>query len=403
MSQLLIWTWSIIRSALECPSQITDEELRELEEVKRAKPHHRRAVILAMRDLKAARREYLFPLPTGLQSLLIPYLNKKEDIAEAMCFFNCYLFVAAGFASFLLIPPGSAAAHLFGVCWVAFIFGAMAQRFSLCLHYTSHVPLFSSKLGFLGAIVNGLPPLILAPFWGIPSAVYIVHHCVMHHVENNVAPEDLTSTAPYQRDSLVHFLHYWWTYVFRTAFHLAWYTLRRGMIRIHLYLVCGLAAYGWALWKLYCLHSTLATYMLIVPFFISSFALMYGNWSQHIFVNPDRNESNYSLTYNCLGAPFNQLTFNDGYHITHHINAKKHWSELPLSFLEHIDKYAENGALCFEGLCFDQVSYLVFSNQLEVLAKSIVSLCETPKTLEENVAYLRRCLKPIPSDGDKAQ
>ena len=30
----------------------------------------------------------------------------------------------------------------------------------------------------------------------------------MHHQENNVFPFDLSSTAPYQRDSPLHLLHY---------------------------------------------------------------------------------------------------------------------------------------------------------------------------------------------------
>jgi len=274
----------------------------------------------------------------------------------------------------------------------------MAERFILCLHYSSHMPIFSEKSGVVGSVLNQMPLLILAPFWGIPSSVYFVHHCVMHHIENNQG-DDLTSTIPYQRDNFYHFLNYWWTYVSKTLFHLCWYTFKTGMYSLNLYLITGFFAYAWTVWRLYAAYSTMATYMLIVPFFISSFALMYGNWSQHIFVDPARYQSNYSLTYNCLGAPFNQMTFNDGYHITHHINAKKHWSELPMSFIDHIGSYEESGALCFEGLSFDQVSQLVFSNQLDVLAKSIVQLTEKPRSVEENVKYLRECLKPIDSSS----
>jgi len=68
---------------------------------------------------------------------------------------------------------------------------------------------------------------------------------------------------------------------------------------------------------------------------------------------------------------------------------------MPKSFIEHIEKYGEANALCFEGLSFDQVSHLVFTNQLDILAKSIVDLTPTPPTLQEKVERLKRCLQPI--------
>ena len=70
------------------------------------------------------------------------------------------------------------------------------------------------------------------------------------------------------------------------------------------------------------------------------FALMLGNFSQHIFVDPKDPASNYGLATNHLKVPFNMVTFNDGYHITHHVNSHCHWSEMPLHFINNIDKCA---------------------------------------------------------------
>merc|ERR1712032_284447 len=47
-----------------------------------------------------------------------------------------------------------------------------------------------------------------------------------------------------------------------------------------------------------------------------------GNWSQHIFVDPQDSRNNYRLTYNCIDNPANRTTFNDGYHVIHHLNAR---------------------------------------------------------------------------------
>ena len=134
---------------------------------------------------------------------------------------------------------------------------------------------------------------------------------------------------------------------------------------------------------------------LIIPYFVSSFALMFGNWcakslethcllnpihhyiglacglnnatsifhygfslshlrtinyhmprllddrSQHIFVDPSKPESDYSLTYNCVAAKDNQQTFNDGYHVIHHVNSRLHWSEMPQKFIDTIQKHGE--------------------------------------------------------------
>lgn len=44
--------------------------------------------------------------------------------------------------------------------------------------------------------------------------------------------------------------------------------------------------------------------------------------SQHIFVDPANPRSDYRLTYNCVDCPDNSRTFNDGYHIVHHLNSQ---------------------------------------------------------------------------------
>ena len=91
-----------------------------------------------------------------------------------------------------------------------------------------------------------------------------------------------------------------------------------------------------------------ATYVLLLPFLITSAALMFGNWSQHIFV-ARRGADGLGNTYNCVRTPENQLTFNDGYHVMHHLNSHTHWAALPRAFLDRLEELDDAGALTFEG------------------------------------------------------
>merc|ERR1719478_983437 len=131
-----------------------------------------------------------------------------------------------------------------------------------------------------------------------------------------------------------------------------------------------------------------------VSFVLGPFALMLGNYSQHILVDPDAPTSNYGLACNHLNAPFNMLTFNDGYHITHHVSSITHWSEMPKHFIEHLDRYEEGGAILFQGINFDDVTFHVFAGEagLRKLAKKVIQITPKHKTEEELVALFRHRL-----------
>ena len=77
------------------------------------------------------------------------------------------------------------------------------------MHYAEHRKLFKQPYDKLGKY---LLSIVMCPFIGIPPGMYRLHHVVMHHIENNVFDEDLSSTEPYQRDNFFHFLHYFAKY-----------------------------------------------------------------------------------------------------------------------------------------------------------------------------------------------
>ena len=81
-----------------------------------------------------------------------------------------------------------------------------------------------------------------------------------------------------------------------------------------------------------------------------------------MFVNPECPRSAYGMAYNCVASGDNSMTFNDGYHILHHLNSNTHWSELPARFMNLLQQHvATKGALC--RLCVRDMILLSYTLQ----------------------------------------
>ncbi|GBG60615.1 hypothetical protein CBR_g8636 [Chara braunii] len=150
--------------------------------------------------------------------------------------------------------------------------------------------------------------------FGVPSVIYLGHvisgdglapegakitaiqEWFQPQTENNLFPYDVSSTEPYQRDNLMHFLWYWCRFWMAGALELPYYAYRRGRFDLMVQSVVALSIFVTGTAKLYGISSVATTWVIIIPFFIASFALMFGNWSQHIFIDPAHPRSNYLLT-----------------------------------------------------------------------------------------------------------
>ncbi|KAK3263325.1 hypothetical protein CYMTET_27860 [Cymbomonas tetramitiformis] len=269
------------------------------------------------------------------------------------------------------------------------------QRFILGLHYSEHRRMFKNTPG--GTLLNCVAPFLLAPFYGIPCGVYKSHHVLMHHVENNLCPHDLSGTDRYQRDNFLHFLFYLCRYMFAIWVELPYYMITKGRYTTALSTFSLASSYLMIITLLYQVKPIQTLWVFVVPFLVSSLALMFGNWSQHIFVNPDNHTtaSDYSNTYNCLNTPDNQKSFNDGYHIVHHVNARCHWSDMPSKFLDLIQEHINQDGLVFKGVGFFEVGLAVMTRQLWWLANRTVDLQIPTRTQEEKIAMLKKRLAPV--------
>jgi fatty acid desaturase len=284
--------------------------------------------------------------------------------------------------------------HALGLLNIILNYVGMLPRFLLMLHYSAH------RSAFREDWLNAINGWVLAPLYGVPCGLYYLHHCVMHHIENNHGM-DLSATDAFQRDSLTHFLFYWFRFTFGIWIEIPYYCIKSKRYQWLPKVACGISIWLTAILLTSIFSSVVAIWVFIVPFFTSFLPMSLGNWGQHIFVDPDNCRSNFALTYNCIDSPYNQLAFNDGYHIIHHANARLHWSEMPKQFHDTLEKHQKEGALTFRYLDFFLVAVMVMSGQLRKLAADYyihLGDKESAPTVDEMEAKFRRWLLPFNPD-----
>ncbi len=142
------------------------------------------------------------------------------------------------------------------------------------------------------------------------------------------------------------------------------------------------------------------TTVFLAPFLIARFMMMAGNWGQHAFVCPDDPGSSYKSAITCVNIRYNRRCFNDGYHISHHLSATRHWTEHPQELLDNVEKYRDADAVIFEGIDFHGVWFFLMTKNYPALAKHFVDLRETRRSDDEIIALLKKrtgaidCTKP---------
>ena len=263
--------------------------------------------------------------------------------------------------------------------------------FGLMLHCTSHRPLFRKKYAPLNYVI----PWLLAPFFGQSPETYFAHHVGMHHVENNME-DDESSTMSYQRDSGKGFTRYFFTFLFSGIYTLVLYHFNKRSkklawrtVRGELLFIAFCTALCFVNWQ-----ATLVVF--ILPFLAFRLVAMAGNWVQHTFICPEQPGNDYRNSITCINVKFNHKCWNDGYHISHHINPTLHWTEHPKYFREHLTKFAENRSVVFAGLNFLDIFILLMKDDYAKMAAHFVNVGDVFRSDEEVIAHLRSRVVPIP-------
>ena len=325
--------------------------------------------------------------PSALERAAARFINDPRDAP----------FVLLSAAATLIVIPFAAVLYVPGVFrwWLAVAYLAVnflgfLDRYILMLHNTSHRVLYKPQWRWL----NHYIPWVLGPFFGETPETYFAHHVGMHHPENNLEA-DLSTTMPFQRDSVIDFLSYYGRFMALGLFDLSRYLDRKKRTKLRLRMMLGevsfvvlAVALAWLNWR-----ATLVVFVL--PVFAVRFLMMAGNWGQHAFVDASAPESAYKNSITCLADRYNRRCFNDGYHIGHHIKATRHWTEMPGDFESNRELYAREGAIVFKGIDFFIVWALLMVRSYRQLARHYVSLDGQPRSEEEIAALLRARTAPI--------
>ena len=341
-------------------------------------------------DLYATRAEYLFKPPAFVTRFLETNLNDVRDMEIAYTLFNILVTMYPALVALYTVCPPS---HLLGVLYFATFNALYLQRFILAMHYSTHRRLF--KPGFYGNIANKSIVVLIAPLFGIPSNYYWLHHIVMHHVDNNEQEKDLSSTEGYQRDNLLHWFHYFLRFILFGWIEMPVYAAKKRRWGVLLQVIAGLVGHFTVAGLLWSLNPVAAKWTVLAPYVLVSAALMFGNWSQHSFVCPENPRCNFRLAINVVNHPDNQRSFNDGFHVLHHVNSQIHWTDFPSTFVKRLEEHAEKDTLVFHGIGFFDVGVAIFLRRYGWLADRYVNIGQKPRTREEVIELLKDRVRPV--------
>lgn len=317
--------------------------------------------------------------PNRLERLLLRAIVDPRDLPILILRLQAtFLVLPAAVALFLLpeVPLLAAVAYL-GVVFLGF-----ADRYTLALHNTSHRRLLVRGLGAFDVFTT----FALGPLFGHSPGTYFAHHIGMHHAEENLK-DDLSTTMPFRRDSLLHFASYFGRFFLFAALELPYYFYRKGRYRLMRQAFFGEVSWLAAVALLATLRPGATLVVLVIPVVVMRFLMMAGNWAQHAFIDPAAPEDAYRSSITCINTRYNRRCFNDGYHIGHHLEATRHWSEMPADFRDNLDEYSKRGAVVFDGVDYFQIWVLLMLRRIDWLAKYYVPL-SGPMPREEIIRRL---------------
>lgn len=265
----------------------------------------------------------LHPLLQPLKPLLSKLLIDEREYLQLENIINMSVINFGAIALFWLYPS-----HLAGLALTLFRILYFAETFMLTMHVGAHTKLFRPEFDAL----NGYLETVMAVTMGMPPGCYHIHHVMMHHSENNVCPGDVSSTMPYQRNHWTGLGQYIAKYFYHATWYVLGYALRKEKTQRAFFYLGTMVAYVAAAVYLgvYCDYALQVLWLWPVSFTVLGFAIMHGNFTQHMLVCPDDPFNNHKLSFNCVNHRMNQLTYNDGYHIIHHMNSRMHWADMPV-------------------------------------------------------------------------
>ncbi len=262
----------------------------------------------------------------------------------------------------------------------------------LMVHAIEHRATFTRRGSWLQAWICRGHPI----FYGISPYAYRPHHVLMHHAEENRV-SDLSSTLHYRRDSPRAFCRYCLHFVVMGNVDLARYLHARGRSReLRDFIIREMAHFALMGAGLY-LAPAGATMLMLLPYMLTRFFLMAGNWAQQAFIDPSALDDGVRNSTILLIASHNHRCFNDGYHALHHRRPGLHWAEMSASFQSEWRSYAQRGVIVFSGIPNNQVVWWRLMRQdYGYLADRMLDLGVLPVEREKRIEFLRQRVRACP-------
>ena len=242
--------------------------------------------------------------------------------------------------------------------------------------------------------IHGYITWIVCPLFGHAPEGYFSHHLGMHHIENNME-DDTSSTMAYQRDSAKDFLAYFFKFLFVGVKNTILYLYYRKRKKLYMRLTLGEYVY-FAFCVAMCFVNLKATLMVfIVPLLFARLVMMLGNWTQHSFIDSTNPDNLYTSSINCINTKYNDICWNDGYHIIHHLRPGMHYTDMPAEFLKRKDEFASNKAIVFDGIHYLHIFTYLLTKRYDKLADNLVNINNMFSSREEAIAVMKERTRKI--------
>ncbi len=319
------------------------------------------------------------------RTLVLAVIKDERDIDLFTCMVKLTILLPGMTVAIWLLPQYALWLGLAHIALFLFYLGP----YTLMLHNVSHRPLFHYSLRFL----NFWPQALLGFFFGMTPYTYFSHHLGMHHPENNLLT-DLSSTMKYRRDSFLGFLHYYLSFAVFGIFTLSSYFIKKKRWSFLRKAIIGELSWYAVVGGLFYLNTEVTLFVFIIPWILTRFLLMAGNWTQHAFVDTTDAANPYLNSITFIDSPYNKRCFNDGYHIGHHVNMNRHWLDMPVDFLDNLSTYRDTRSVVFRKLDYFIIWLLLMAKQYKFLSRFFVDLSEKKLTRDEIIALMKSRMLP---------
>lgn len=180
-----------------------------------------------------------------------------------------------------------------------------SSAFTLMLHNHIHN---NGILAKKHAWFDHIWPYILEPLMGHTWDSYYYHHVKHHHVENN-GPGDLSSTIRYQRDELLHFLHYFGRFAILVWLELPLYFLRKKKRGLAIRTAASEFSSYTLIYLLARYNFRATIFVLMIPLLQMRLGMMLGNWGQHALVDELEPDSDFRSSVTLIDVAVSTVLF----------------------------------------------------------------------------------------------